>query len=98
LQLVFYLVWSTYPAGMTDNKCGINQSINQSINLRPANWDTLVADWIYATGVDSGVSKCGIAGWIAWNGMMDGGVSDFPEMPDQSAEEEESRGSRFASI
>jgi hypothetical protein len=26
LQLVFYLVWSTYPAGMTDNKCGINQS------------------------------------------------------------------------
>jgi hypothetical protein len=28
LQLVFYLVWSTYPAGMTDNKCGINQSIN----------------------------------------------------------------------
>jgi hypothetical protein len=29
LQLVFYLVWSTYPAGMTDNKCGIDQ-INQS--------------------------------------------------------------------
>jgi hypothetical protein len=29
LQLVFYLVWSTYPAGMTDNKCGINQSIRQ---------------------------------------------------------------------
>jgi hypothetical protein len=30
LQLVFYLVWSTYPAGMTDNKCGNNQSSSAS--------------------------------------------------------------------
>jgi uncharacterized integral membrane protein len=29
----FYLVWSTYPAGMTDNKCGINQSINTGLSL-----------------------------------------------------------------
>jgi hypothetical protein len=28
LQFVLYLAWSTYPAGMTANKCGINQSIN----------------------------------------------------------------------
>jgi hypothetical protein len=26
-EFEFYLVWCTYPAGMTDNKCGINQSI-----------------------------------------------------------------------
>jgi hypothetical protein len=29
LQLAPHPAWSTYPAGMTDNKCGINQSINQ---------------------------------------------------------------------
>jgi hypothetical protein len=33
LQLVFYLVWSTYPAGMTDNKSGINQSIITLFNF-----------------------------------------------------------------
>jgi hypothetical protein len=27
LLFVFYLAWSTYPGGMTDNKCGMNQSI-----------------------------------------------------------------------
>jgi hypothetical protein len=37
LQFVFYLAWSTYPAWMTDNKCGINQSmicnLNQSLHV-----------------------------------------------------------------
>jgi hypothetical protein len=33
LQFVFYLAWSTYPAGMTDSKCGINQSIYVEIFL-----------------------------------------------------------------
>jgi hypothetical protein len=28
LQFIFYFAWSTYQGGMTDNKCGINQSIN----------------------------------------------------------------------
>jgi hypothetical protein len=28
LKFLFHLAWSTYPAGVTDNKCGINQSIN----------------------------------------------------------------------
>jgi hypothetical protein len=32
-EFEFYLVRSTYPAGMTDNKCGINQSINQLVDL-----------------------------------------------------------------
>jgi hypothetical protein len=59
LQLVFSLVWSTYPAGMTDNKCGINQSIIRVVNVydqqekgrntatRPArmvNWNIIMND------------------------------------------------------
>jgi hypothetical protein len=62
-EFEFYLVWSTYPAGMTDNKCGINQSINRAL------WKQLYFCRYVDSWLDIGINRK-LARTVSWSTSM----------------------------